>query len=87
MSILHINAKKLRYQYLKICKQNLLLLIKNIYYSIGMVGTLCPTIDFVNYISSELDKGNFVVAIYIDLQKAFDVVDHSLQVDKLKKVG
>ena len=59
-------------------------------YQYGFVensGTLCATTDFVNYISSELDKGNFVVAIYIDLQKAFDVVDHSVLLDKLEKMG
>ena len=59
-------------------------------YQYGFVensGTLCATTDFVNYISSELDKGNFVVAIYIDLQKAFDVVDHTMLLDKLEKMG
>ena len=50
-------------------------------------GTFIATVDFVSFLSDDLDKGNIVVAIFVDLRKAFDVVDHNLLLFKLKKRG
>ena len=38
--------------------------------------TLHPLIHFQNFVSSALDKGEHAVAIFCDLRKAFDTVDH-----------
>ena len=40
-----------------------------------------------DYIKSETSKGNFTGMILIDLQKAFDCVDHALLVRKLTAMG
>ena len=50
-------------------------------------GTLSATMDFVDYVSSALDEGNYAVAILIDLRKAFDVVDHTILLKKLQEMG
>ncbi len=38
-------------------------------------------------IYSALDSGDLIGAIFIDLKKAFDLVDHYLLLDKLYAVG
>lgn len=49
--------------------------------------TLCATTDFINYISTELDRKKQAVVVFIDLKKAFDVVDHSVLLNKLNRMG
>lgn len=49
--------------------------------------TLGATSDLITSISGDLDKGNIALAVFIDLRKAFDVVDHSLLLSKLKNMG
>jgi len=43
--------------------------------------------DMVNEIVNELDKGRYVASIFIDLQKAFDTVNHAKLIKKLESIG
>jgi Reverse transcriptase (RNA-dependent DNA polymerase) len=42
---------------------------------------------FVNHVSSALDKKERTIAIFCDLRKAFDTVDHKILFKKLWKIG
>ena len=42
-------------------------------------------LKLVNNITEELDKGNCSIAIFIDLSKAFDTVDHTLLLRKMQQ--
>ena len=44
-------------------------------------------IGLSDFIKAELGKGNFVGMVLIDLQKAFDTVDHGILSEKLKSIG
>ena len=43
--------------------------------------------DLLNYVYSELDKGNVVVSIFLDFRKAFDCINHDILLTKLEKFG
>ena len=40
-------------------------------------------VDFIDFASSNVDKGNEVAAVTIDLRKAFDLIDHNILIKKL----
>ena len=48
--------------------------------------TLHPLIHFQNFVSTALDKKEHAIAIFCDLRKAFDTVDHKILLTKLKKM-
>lgn len=50
-------------------------------------GTLAATFDFINYISKALDEKFFVIAVFVDLKKAFDVVSIDRLLEKIKSIG
>ena len=45
--------------------------------------TTCTT-ALLNYIYTNLDAGNYVVALFIDFSKAFDLISHDILFNKLK---
>ena len=44
-------------------------------------------LDIVNKIQSNIDKGIFSRGVFIDLQKAFDTIDHQIFLRKLWHYG
>jgi hypothetical protein len=49
--------------------------------------TETATLEFIDKIMKHLDNGNMPIAIYIDLSKAFDTIDHSILLTKLSFYG
>lgn len=45
------------------------------------------TVDLVEYIISKMESGENVVAVFIDLMKAFDTIEIRILLKKLKKMG
>ena len=44
-------------------------------------------IDANNYISQSLDNGKFTMGIFVDIRKAFDIVEHNILLQKLEFYG
>ena len=44
-------------------------------------------INIVEHITESLDKGKFAYGVFVDLQKAFDTVDHEILLAKLDHCG
>ena len=49
--------------------------------------TLSAAVDFLEQITTELDKNKYVVVVYVDLKKAFDTVNIELLLDELLENG
>jgi hypothetical protein len=49
--------------------------------------TLHPLLQFTNAVSKALDNKEHTIAIFCDLRKAFDTVDHKILLSKLHKSG
>ena len=49
--------------------------------------TATTVIDVEDFILKNMDEGKVTGAIFLDLKKAFDTVNHSLLLNKLKKFG
>ena len=47
--------------------------------------TVLQLIKTLDEWTSEMDKGNYTYVIYMDFQKAFDTVPHTILISKLKK--
>lgn len=70
---------------------NYFVLNKLLYYSQHgfrkLHSTETATLEFVDKIIQHLDSGNIPVAIFIDLSKAFDTIDHQILLYKLQYYG
>jgi len=44
-------------------------------------------LNFVDFVTKEKEKGNFVLGIYVDIKKAFDSVNFPILYRKLQKYG
>ena len=66
--------------------------LNNLYYE-GQYGfrskhsTELAALDIVDTITSRMEKGNIPITIYLDLSKAFDTLNHTMLLDKLKLYG
>ena len=49
--------------------------------------TCMALLNMIDYISNELNNNNHSIGVFIDLSKAFDTIDHSLLLKKLKPYG
>ena len=49
--------------------------------------TTHPLLHFINHVSTALDKKLHTIAIFCDLRKAFDTVNHKILLSKLSKLG
>jgi len=58
------------------------LIYKNQYGFQAGKSTVHPLTHIIDYISKAFNDNEFAVAVFLDLQKAFDLVDHKIKVIK-----
>ena len=49
--------------------------------------TTSATSKFVDEIALGLDKGHCTLAVFLDIKKAFDTIDHKILIEKLRHIG
>ena len=49
--------------------------------------TELAALEFIDKIATHLDQGKLPLAIFLDLSKAFDTIDHSILINKLEYYG
>ena len=49
--------------------------------------TIHPLVHFLNHVTTSLDRREHTIAIFCDLRKAFDTVNHKILLAKLHKLG
>ena len=48
------------------------------------MGTEAALLNYIDHIQNELNVRNHTISIFLDLSKAFDVIDHKILKTKLK---
>ena len=49
--------------------------------------TCTALLNISDYVLKNIDKGNLTGAVFLDLSKAFDMINHSILKDKLANIG
>lgn len=44
-------------------------------------------IDLIGEVSHHIEKQEYALAVFIDLQKAFDTIDHNILITKIERIG
>jgi len=79
--------EKLVYDRLSNCINKLHILSPNQYGFRGQHSTYMALLDLFDKVSESLDAKKVCIGIFIDLQKAFDTIDHSILIIKLEHYG
>ena len=51
------------------------------------MSTVQALLNHMQFMHDSLDLGNFVISVFLDFKKAFDTVDHKIQLSKLNYYG
>ena len=51
----------------------------------NLLSTIHPHLKIIDYITGALNNNKFAVAVFIDLRKAFDIIDLKIPVSKVTK--
>jgi hypothetical protein len=63
------------------------IIYKRQYSFIPKLNTTLAAVDAINYVTNSLDSGNFTLGLFLDIQKAFDSIDHKILLRKLYAYG
>ena len=77
-----IFEKAIHQRLFSICVNNSII-CKRQYGFIPKLNTTLATVDAINYVINSLDNGNYTIGLFLDIQKAFDSIDHKILLDKL----